>query len=161
MVNAWIGMQPCVDTTASSYLNITSKNPGGAANQACSRKENLYEEIIVNHLFLPFTVETLGSFSDSAKIVVQKLGLLLNAKSGNVQAKSFFIQKINFAIERGNMAAMLGFIPLTAIFFLFKYLNYRVIRTDEATLLLIVLLCFLFLPHSIFKSKLNSRIKID
>lgn len=70
----------CVDTVASSYLHLTSKNAGAAANQACVRKEKLYEDISVNHHFLAFDVETFGTFSGEAKFFVKKLGPILNSK---------------------------------------------------------------------------------
>lgn len=82
----------CVDTVVSSYLQLTSKNPGTVANQACVRKENFQEEISVNHYFSHFAVETFGTFSDPSKFSVKKkLSPILNTKSGNVHAKSFFL----------------------------------------------------------------------
>lgn len=50
-------------------------------------------------MYQGIAVETFGTFSDSAKFFVKKLGLILNYKSGNVQATSFFLQKISFAIQ--------------------------------------------------------------
>ena len=94
--------------------HMTSKTAGAAANFACSEKEDLYEEIMRNYHFVPFAVETFGTFSEPAKLFVDKLGPILNSKSGNVHAKSFFIQKISIAIQRGNVAAIRGTIPQNA-----------------------------------------------
>lgn len=104
----------CVDTIASSYLHLTSKHPGAAANMACSKKEELYKDIVINHYFLPFAVETFGSFSDPAKKFVRNLGPILNSRSGNVRSASFFTQKISLAIQRGNVAGITGTIPANA-----------------------------------------------
>lgn len=92
----------CVDTIASSYLPSTSKKAGAAANQASLRKEKLYEDIFIKHNFLAFAVETFGTFSEDTKLFVKKLGPILNSKSGNVYAKTFFVNKISLAIQRGN-----------------------------------------------------------
>lgn len=104
----------CVDTIASSYSKLTSKKAGAAANKADVRKEKLYEDIFIKHNFLAFAVETFGTFSDDTKLFVKKLGPLLNSKSGNVYAKSFFVNKISLAIQRGNVAGILGTIPVTS-----------------------------------------------
>lgn len=104
----------CVDTIASSYLKLTSKKAGAAANKAVAKKEKLYEEIFIKHNFLAFAVETFGTFSDDTKLFVKKLGPILNSKSRNVYAKSFFVNKISLAIQRGNVAGILGTIPSTA-----------------------------------------------
>ena len=108
---------------ASSYLHLTSKEAGGAANQACVKKEKLYEEICKNNNFLAFAVETFGSFSEEAKLFVKRLGPILNTKSGNKRAKSFFVNKISLAIQRGNVAAILGTIPPTSKMQEIFYLN--------------------------------------
>lgn len=101
----------CVDTLASSYLHLTSKHPGAAANLACTKKERLYTEIAKNHYFVPFGVETFGSFGDQAKEFLKTFGRILNSRSGNIRSASFFLQKISLAIQRGNAAGILGSFP--------------------------------------------------
>lgn len=51
----------CVDTIASSYLHLASTHPGEAANKECIRKQKLYKDIVDNHNFVPFAIETFGS----------------------------------------------------------------------------------------------------
>jgi len=68
----------------------------------------------IKHNFLAFAVETFGPFSDDTKLFVKKLGPIVNSKSGNFYAKTFFVNKISLAIQRGNVAGILGKIPSTA-----------------------------------------------
>lgn len=94
----------CYDTIASSYLKLISKKAGAAANKANLRKEKLYEDIFTKHYF--------------QKLFVKKLGPILNSKSDskseNVQNETFFVNKISLEKQRGNVAGILGTIPLTA-----------------------------------------------
>lgn len=112
----------CVNTLANSYLKSTSKKAGAAANGAKVKKEKLYAKIIIDHEFVAFAVETLGSFGNDAKCFVDVLGKLLNDASGDSRAKSFFIQRISLAIQRGNIASIMGTIVndsfLNEIFYL-------------------------------------------
>lgn len=95
-------------------MKLTSKEAGAAENKATVRKEKLYEDIFINHNFLAFAVETFETFSNDTKLFVKKLGPILNSKSRNVYAKTFFVNKISLAIQKGNVAGILGTIPLTA-----------------------------------------------
>lgn len=92
-------------------MRLTSKEPGAAAKKATVWKERLYKDIMVNHHFLAFAVETLGTFSVETKVFIDKIGKLLNIKSGNPNAKSHFVQKISTENQRSNAAAVIGTIP--------------------------------------------------
>ena len=104
----------CVDTLAESYYKGSSKKAATAANTASSKKEHLYEELTRNHHFLPFAVESFGTFGDSAKSFVNKIGSKLIKESGDKKAKSYFIQRISLAIQRSNVAKVFETIPLSA-----------------------------------------------
>lgn len=101
----------------------SSKKAGSAANKASSLKEHLYSELIRNHHFLPFAVESFGPFGDSTKKFVNKIGQLLNKESGDKKAKTYFIQRISLAIQRTNVAKVFGTIPSSDILNEIFYLN--------------------------------------
>lgn len=71
----------CVDTLSNSHLKDSSKNAGAAANNASITKERKYSNLITNHHFVVFAVDTLGPFSESMKSFVKILGNSLNTKS--------------------------------------------------------------------------------
>ncbi len=106
----------CGNATFNLYnIKSTSKKAGAVqravANMAIQRKENLYSSIIVNHHFVTFSVETMGCFSESTKLFVNQLGKILNSTSGDNKSKSYFVQRKSLAIQRGNVASIIGTIP--------------------------------------------------
>lgn len=113
----------CVDTLAPSYINITKKKAGAAAEIQAKKKRRKYQSIIdKNYQFLAFAVETMGPWSDEAIRFANKLGDLLISETGEARAKLFFMQNISIAIQRGNAASVMGTFPsggnLDEIFYL-------------------------------------------
>ena len=104
----------CVDTFAKSYLNSTSKESGAAAKLAERQKFQDYETLCSNYEFVPFAVETMGVFSDSAMKFTNELGKYLILATDDKRAKSFFLQRISICIQRGNSASILATLPSTA-----------------------------------------------
>lgn len=99
----------CVDTLAPSYINISKRKAGRAAEQAALRKHSLYKAVNEkNIIVLPFAVETLGPWCDEAKKFTDELGQLLVSTSGERRAKEFFKQNISIAIQRGNAASIMS-----------------------------------------------------
>lgn len=113
----------CVDTLAPSYINITKKKAGAAAEIQAKKKRRKYQSIIdQNYQFLAFAVETMGPWSEEATNFANKLGDLLIRETGEARAKLFFMQNISIAIQRGNAASVMGTFPsganLDEIFYL-------------------------------------------
>lgn len=113
----------CVDTLAPSYLNITKKKSGGAAEMQAKKKRRKYQSIIDrNYEFLAFAVETMGSWSEETINFVNKLGEHLINETGERRAKLFFMQNISISLQRGNAASVMGTFPfdegLNEIFYL-------------------------------------------
>lgn len=68
-----------------------------------------YEELInQNYLFVPFAVETMGPWSHEAIGFFNVLSKMLILKTNEPRAKSFLMQRLSMAIQRGNAAAVMG-----------------------------------------------------
>ena len=52
----------CADTLCKTYVNMSSKNPGAAAEMRESAKHTKYKELENDYWFIPICVETLGSW---------------------------------------------------------------------------------------------------
>jgi hypothetical protein len=57
--------------------------------------------------------EILGSFGEEALQVVSELGGLLRSTTGDAREKTWLIQRISIAIQRGNAESLLATIPPT------------------------------------------------
>ena len=58
----------CVDTLADSYIQLTSKSAGSAAEKAEKLKIDLYEELTNDYIFCPVAVETFGSWGQKGTV---------------------------------------------------------------------------------------------
>jgi hypothetical protein len=102
----------CTDTLAKSYVKASSRSVGAAAALAETRKLNKYlPGVPMMFQFCPFAVETLGTFGESALRLVNELGKRLYLCTGEKRSRTFLIQRISIAIQRGNAASVLATIP--------------------------------------------------
>ena len=61
-----------------------------------------------NYIFVPFAVETLGSWCSEAICFINSLGSTMNLVSGENKSKLYLKQRISLAIQRGNAACVMG-----------------------------------------------------
>ena len=102
----------CVDTLAPSYLHLSSKKAGAAAELACKRKHDHYTRIKAsNFLFAGLTFETLGPWCNETKSFVDEIGKMLIKESGDIRAKKFLYERLSLAIQQGNARSILGTQP--------------------------------------------------
>jgi hypothetical protein len=104
----------CVDTLCKSYIPSTSRIAGAAAAKAEKKKKDLYSNLPNQYIFCPFAVETLGTFGDEALQLVSELGGRLRNTTGDAREKTWLIQRISVAIQRGNAASVLATISPTS-----------------------------------------------
>jgi hypothetical protein len=111
-----------VDTMAQSYLAKTSLSSGAAAIIAEGKKFKLYENLMSSNHFVPFAMETFGSFGLEALSFIKKIGSMLIKTSGDAKSKAYFIQRVSIANQRGNASSILGTVrnsvDLNEIFYL-------------------------------------------
>ncbi|KAI5756045.1 hypothetical protein M8J77_021595 [Diaphorina citri] len=76
------------------------------------KRPSRYKQIVEDYLFVPFSVETLGPWSESTKTFTKEIGRRLIERSGDGRAAAFLTQRISLAIQRGNSAAAMGTLPM-------------------------------------------------
>lgn len=99
----------CTDTFAPSNINFSKREAGRAAEDKARRKVKKYESLInQNYLFVPFSVETMGPWSHEAMSFFNDLSKMMILKTNEPRTKSFLMQRLSMAIQRGNAAAVMG-----------------------------------------------------
>jgi len=106
---AWDYTTP--DTYAKSHLGPTSTRPGAAAAQAETKKRRKYASLENRHLFFPVAVETSGVWGEDGLRWVRQIGTRITATTGEKRATSFLFQRMSIAVQRGNVASILGTMP--------------------------------------------------
>jgi hypothetical protein len=101
----------CADTLAMSYLNSTSRLAGAAAQSRELDKRRKYAGVAGVYKFCPFGVETFGPFGEEALDLVKDLGKRLFDATKEPRSRSYLVQRISIAIQRGNAACVLATIP--------------------------------------------------
>ncbi|KAJ2937326.1 hypothetical protein O0L34_g17637 [Tuta absoluta] len=98
----------CVSTFAISHIRGTQKSASSAAETAAGLKHTKYANFESAYDFLPFAVETSGTWGSEAKAFVREVSQRLRRSGGDPRAGSFLAQHIALAIQRGNAASILG-----------------------------------------------------
>ena len=89
-------------TTASSYINSSTREAGAAAEIAATRKTAKYSNLSSQHTFYPMAVETLGPLNEYARLLLSDLGRPISAASGNRREVFFLFQRISVVVRRFN-----------------------------------------------------------
>src|SRR5687768_2094288 len=61
-----------------------------------------------NFLFVGVAFQTMGSWCKESKSIINEIGRRLIEESGDIRAKKFLCDGISFAIQRVNVASVLG-----------------------------------------------------
>ena len=101
----------CRDTYAPSHLPQTKNIPGAAARSGEEEKKKKYESLQDRFLFVPVAIETSGAWGVEGLSFVKEIGGRISAKTGEKKATSFLLQRLAIAVQRGNVAAILGTLP--------------------------------------------------
>ena len=113
----------CRDTLAQSHVAGTSKEAGKAAQEAKTTKRNIYRELSTNYNVIPIAMETMGSWGPSGLKFVKEIGSRIAEATGEKRSKFYLFQSISMAVQRGNVASVMGTTPssenLDEIFYLF------------------------------------------
>ena len=101
----------CVDTFASSHLNLSTVNAGAAASEAEVKKQNKYRSLSHDYIFVAIGVETSGVLEKQAAQFLKDLSRKLIPATGEPRSSFFLLQRISIAIQRGNSASILATHP--------------------------------------------------
>ena len=88
----------CPDTLAPSYLQLTSKEAGKAAEKAEKEKIQKYQELAHKYIVMPVAVETMGAWGHSSLKFVQEFGERIIIASGVKQARFKLLQNISMEV---------------------------------------------------------------
>ena len=96
----------CVDTYCRSSIISCALNPGSAAKAAEERKRARYSELSDRFRFEPVAVETSGVIGPSTLKFLIELGQRMRERTGERREGLWLLQRISFAIVRGNAASV-------------------------------------------------------
>ena len=91
-----------------SNISASIQGAGKTANKAEDQKSRKYKELDKKFLVTPIAVETFGSFGQKGKKLIDEIGNMLIEKSGEKRSKFHLYQRISMAVQRGNVASVLG-----------------------------------------------------
>ena len=64
--------------------------------------------------FLPISIETSGSLGPKTRDFLKELGYRLRQATGEINSSSYLLQRLSIAVQRGNMASVMGSIGHSA-----------------------------------------------
>jgi hypothetical protein len=96
------------DTVAPSYLHSTAITAGAAAEQAATRKDAKYSQLLAVYHFVPIAFETLGPINTTGLEFIKQLGRRLTLASGDKRETSYLFQRLSVVIQRFNAIAFRG-----------------------------------------------------
>lgn len=94
------------DTTAASYLAISSACAASAAEAAAQRKDTKYADISRTHLFFPLALETMGPINQAGQEFVSDLGHRITLVTEDPRETAFLFQRLSVAIQRFNAVCL-------------------------------------------------------
>src|SRR6185369_7603394 len=101
----------CSDTFAPSHLQSTSAAAGAAARAAEHRKRSKYAHLENRFTFVPVAVESMGVWGEEGRRFVRELGFKVAVSTSEPKAPTYLMQRISLAVQRGNVASVLGTLP--------------------------------------------------
>ena len=96
----------CVDTYCRSSVIDCALNPGAAAKEAEEKKRVKYLGLSDRFRFEPVAVETSGVIGPSTLKFLLELGRRMREQTGERREGLWLLQRISFAVARGNAAAV-------------------------------------------------------
>lgn len=91
-----------IDTLADSYLHLTSKAAGSAAELASDRKDLKYTGLSSSFQFIPLAFETMGPMNKEAITFISELGRRTSKSTGEPRETAFLFQRLSVLIQRFN-----------------------------------------------------------
>ena len=103
------------DTLAPSHVQSSASAVGSTAERAENGKRIKYAELVValgDFIFMPVAVETMVTWGPSALELCADIGRRIASVSGDPRSHTFLMQRLSLAVQRGNVAAVVGPIQL-------------------------------------------------
>jgi len=78
------------------------------ADLAEERKTNKYSSLGAGYSFTPVAIETLGAMGKRSQAFVRELGHRVTQCTGEVKARTYLLQRLSVALQRGNAVSVMG-----------------------------------------------------
>ena len=98
----------CPDTFAPSYSSIATREAAAVAAMAEERKAVKYVSLSSTYTFTPVAIETSGVFGPRTATFLKDLGHRLAQVTGDKKSTTYLLQRLSVAVQRGNVASVLG-----------------------------------------------------
>jgi hypothetical protein len=102
------------DTFCQSYIDITARQAGAAAEKAASSKKTKYASLEHSHIFVPVAAETSGCWSSESLKFIKELGKRISVATGDPRETAYLFQRLSVAIHSGNSISILNTFPATS-----------------------------------------------
>ena len=99
------------DTYEDSNIHDTAIQAGAASDRAAINKCAKCRTLENSHIFFPVSIETGGSWNESAIELVQEIGKRITVVTEGSRETSFLFQRLSLALPRGNVVSFLGTFP--------------------------------------------------
>ena len=97
---------------ATSYIRITSKTTGGAAQIALIPKEDKYAALLINYDLIVIALEILGPLSTKTYTFLRELCRCLTIATEDPRETSFLILRKSVTAQRFNVIRIHGSFPV-------------------------------------------------
>ena len=98
----------CPDTLALSYHHQATIRAGAVADLVGERKTDKYSSLGAGYSFTPVAIETLGAMGKRSLAFVRELGHRVMQCTGEVKARTYLLQHLSIALQRGNAVSVMG-----------------------------------------------------
>ena len=102
----------CCDTICDSYVKMSSKKAGSAAELREDQKSKHYKDL-TNYHFVPVAVETFGAWGSQGLNLIKEIGKRIHEVTGEKKSTFYLFQNISMAIQRGNASCIIGTVPVS------------------------------------------------
>jgi len=95
----------CPDTLARSYHHQATIRVGAVAEE---RKTDNYSSLGAGYSFTPVAIEILGAMGKRSLAFVRELGHRVMQRTGEVKTRTYLLQRLSVALQRGNAVSVMG-----------------------------------------------------
>ena len=98
----------CPDTLARSYRHPATVKAGAVADLPEERKTDKYSSLGAGYSFTPVAIETFGAMGKRSLTFVREVGHRVLQCTGEVKARTYLLQCLSVALQRGNGISVMG-----------------------------------------------------
>ena len=92
------------------HSTVKSKDFGSTTRRE-QRKFKKYEDLAAQGIFVPIAIETSGVWGKEGRHMIQKIGSKISNLTSEARSTYYLMQRISIAVQRGNVASILGTFP--------------------------------------------------